>query len=51
MNDMEVLIAMLKKAGADFDVSNNNTSVNIYGWRDNIISFDFDENGNAIKIE
>lgn len=49
MNDMENLIAMLKRAGACFDIEDK--SVTIYGWRDNIISFDFDENGMAIKAE
>jgi hypothetical protein len=49
MNDMEHLIAMLKRAGASFDVEDK--SVTIYGWHDNIISFDFDENGMAIKAE
>ena len=49
MKDIDILVDMLKRAGASFDVDEN--SVTIYGWRDNIISFDFDDNGMVIKAE
>ena len=49
MNDKEVLAAMLKKADAEFDVCDNN--ITIYGYRDDIVVFCFDENGNVIKVD
>ncbi len=49
MNDKEVLAAMLKKANAEFDVCDSD--ITIYGQRDDIIIFYFDENGNVIKVD
>ena len=50
MSDFEILLAMLEKAGACFDVNDDN-SITVYGYRDNLIEFSFDENGNAIKVD
>ena len=48
MNDKEILAAMLKKADAEFDVCDNN--ITIYGYRDDIVIFYFDEAGNVINV-
>ena len=49
MRDIDILVEMLTRANAEFDVEED--CVTIYGWHDNVISFDFDENGIAIKAE
>ena len=52
MNDFEILLAMLEKAGACFDVNDNNSQITIYGFHyDNVIECLFDEKGNVITID